>query len=132
DVLNAFAYTGGFGVYAGQAGAQSVVNVETSAGALALAEENLALNGCAPQEMVMGDVFQVLRGYRDGGRTFDLVILDPPKFATSQAQVMDASRGYKDVNLLALKLLSTHGAFIHAKNPMKTSRSKVNGTLEAS
>jgi 23S rRNA (cytosine1962-C5)-methyltransferase len=112
DVLNAFAYTGGFGVYAGQAGAQSVVNVETSAGALALAEENVALNGCAPQEMVMGDVFQVLRGYRDEGRTFDLVILDPPKFATSQAQLMDASRGYKDVNLLALKLLRPGGCLV--------------------
>ncbi len=109
DVLNAFAYTGGFGVYAGQAGAQSVVNVETSAGALALAEENLALNGCAPQEMVTGDVFQVLRGYRDQGRTFDVVILDPPKFATSQAQLTHASRGYKDVNLLALKLLRPGG-----------------------
>jgi 23S rRNA (cytosine1962-C5)-methyltransferase len=112
DVLNAFAYTGGFGVYAGQAGAHSVVNVETSAGALALAEENLALNGCPPQEMVTGDVFQVLRGYRDEGRTFDLVILDPPKFATSQAQLMDASRGYKDVNLLALKLLRPGGCLV--------------------
>ncbi len=112
DVLNAFAYTGGFGVYACQAGAQSVVNVETSSEALALAKENLALNGCAPQEMVVGDVFQVLRGYRDEGRTFDLVILDPPKFATSQAQLMDASRGYKDVNLLALKLLRSGGCLM--------------------
>ena len=112
DILNAFAYTGGFGVYAGQAGAQSVVNVEASAAALALAEENLALNSCAPQEMVVGDVFQVLRGYRDQGRTFDLVILDPPKFATSQAQLMDASRGYKDVNLLALGLLKPGGYLV--------------------
>jgi 23S rRNA (cytosine1962-C5)-methyltransferase len=112
DVLNAFAYTGGFGVYASQAGAQSVVNVETSAEALALAEENLALNGCAPQEMVMGDVFQVLRGYRDEGRTFDVAVLDPPKFATSRAQLMDASRGYKDVNLLALKLLRPGGYLV--------------------
>jgi 23S rRNA (cytosine1962-C5)-methyltransferase len=112
EVLNAFAYTGGFGVYGGQAGAQSVVHVETSAEALALAEENLALNGCAPQEMVMGDVFQVLRGYRDEGRMFDVVILDPPKFATSQAQLMSASRGYKDVNLLALKLLRSGGCLV--------------------
>jgi 23S rRNA (cytosine1962-C5)-methyltransferase len=112
EVLNAFAYTGGFGVYGGQAGAQSVVHVETSAEALALAEENLALNGCAPQEMVMGDVFQVLRGYRDEGRMFDVVILDPPKFATSQAQLMSASRGYKDVNLLALRLLRSGGCLV--------------------
>jgi 23S rRNA (cytosine1962-C5)-methyltransferase len=112
DVLNAFAYTGGFGVYAGQAGARSVVNVDTSAEALSLAERNLALNGCQPQEMVVGDVFQVLRGYRDQGRRFDLVILDPPKFAASQAQVTDASRGYKDINLLALQLLRPGGHLV--------------------
>lgn len=112
DVLNAFSYTGGFGVYASQAGARTVVNVEASAEALALAEENLALNGCAPQEMVVGDVFQVLRRFRDEGRTFDLVILDPPKFATSQAQLADASRGYKDVNLSALKLLRPGGCLV--------------------
>jgi 23S rRNA (cytosine1962-C5)-methyltransferase len=108
-VLNAFAYTGGFGIYAGRAGARSVVHIDSSAGALALAEDNLTLNECAPQEMVAGDVFQVLRGYRDEGRAFDLVILDPPKFATSQAQVVDASRGYKDVNLLAMHLLRPGG-----------------------
>jgi 23S rRNA (cytosine1962-C5)-methyltransferase len=112
DVLNGFAYTGGFGVYAGRAGARSVVNVEASAEALALAEKNLALNDCKPQEMVLGDVFQVLRGYRDQARTFDLVILDPPKFATSQARLMDASRGYKDVNLLAMQLLRPGGLLI--------------------
>jgi 23S rRNA (cytosine1962-C5)-methyltransferase len=112
EVLNAFAYTGGFGVYAARAGARAVVNIEVSTAALALAEENLALNGCAPQEMVPGDVFQVLRDYRDRGRTFDLVILDPPKFATSTARVMDASRGYKDVNLLAMRLLRPGGLLV--------------------
>jgi len=109
DVLNAFAYTGGFGVYAGRAGARSVVQVDTSAGALDLAAENVARNGCPPQEMIVGDVFRLLRTWRDAGRTFDLVILDPPKFASSQAQVRDASRGYKDVNLLALQLLRPGG-----------------------
>jgi 23S rRNA (cytosine1962-C5)-methyltransferase len=112
DVLNAFAYTGAFGVYAAGAGVRSVVNVDTSAQALDLASENLALNRLAPQEMVTGDVFQVLRCYRDEGRTFDAIILDPPKFATSQAQVMDATRGYKDVNLLALQLLRPGGILI--------------------
>jgi 23S rRNA (cytosine1962-C5)-methyltransferase len=112
DVLNAFAYTGGFGVYAGRGGARSVVNIDTSVEALALAGENLALNHCAPQEMVVGDVFQVLRRYRDEGRTYDLVILDPPKFAVSQAQVMNASRGYKDVNLLAMHLLRPGGLLV--------------------
>jgi 23S rRNA (cytosine1962-C5)-methyltransferase len=112
DVLNVFAYTGGFGVYAGQAGARSVVNVDTSAEALSLAERNLDLNGCQTQEMVTGDAFQVLRDYRDQGRSFDLVVLDPPKFATSRAQVMDASRGYKDLNLLALQLLRPGGHLV--------------------
>ncbi|MGD8626917.1 MAG: class I SAM-dependent methyltransferase [Anaerolineae bacterium] len=112
DVLNAFAYTGAFGVYASGAGAQSVVNVDTSAQALDLAGENLALNHLAAQEMVTGDVFQVLRDYRSQGRSFDAIILDPPKFATSRAQVMDATRGYKDINLLALQLLRPGGILI--------------------
>jgi 23S rRNA (cytosine1962-C5)-methyltransferase len=112
DVLNVFAYTGGFGVYAGQAGARSVVNVDTSAEALALVERNLTLNGCKPQEMVTGDAFRVLRDYRDQERKFDLVILDPPKFATFRARVMDASRGYKDINLLALQLLRPGGHLV--------------------
>jgi 23S rRNA (cytosine1962-C5)-methyltransferase len=109
DVLNAFAYTGGFGVYAGGSGARSVTNVDSSADALALAEENVALNGCPSQDMVTDDVFQVLRRYRDDGRRFDVVILDPPKFATSKSQVANASRGYKDVNLLAMQLLRPGG-----------------------
>jgi 23S rRNA (cytosine1962-C5)-methyltransferase len=109
EMLNAFAYSGAFGVYAACAGARSVVNVDTSVEALALAEENLALNDCPPQEMIAGDVFQVLRGYRDQGRDFDMIILDPPKFATSQAQVRNASRGYKDINLLSMQLLRPGG-----------------------
>jgi 23S rRNA (cytosine1962-C5)-methyltransferase len=112
DVLNAFSYTGGFGVYAGRAGARSVVNIDTSVEALALAEDNLALNGSSPQELVAGDCFQVLRHFRDEGRDFDLVILDPPKFAASQAQVRSATRGYKDVNLLAMQLLRPGGLLV--------------------
>ncbi len=112
EALNAFAYTGAFGVYAADAKARSVVNIDTSAESLALAGENLALNGCAPQEMVTGDVFQVLRRYSREGRTFDVVILDPPKFAASQAEVMDAARGYKDVNLSAMRLLRPGGTLI--------------------
>ena len=112
EVLNAFAYTGAFGVYAGRSGARSVINVESSAEELALAGENLALNGCASQEMIAGDAFQVLRRFRDEGRAFDVVVLDPPKFAASQSQVMNASRGYKDLNLLAMKLLRPGGWLI--------------------
>jgi 23S rRNA (cytosine1962-C5)-methyltransferase len=111
-VLNVFSYTGGFGVYAARAGALSVANLDSSADALALAAENVALNGCALQEMVTGDAFQVLRRYRDQGRSFDVVILDPPKFAASQAQVLAATRGYKDVNLLAMQLLRPGGVLV--------------------
>jgi 23S rRNA (cytosine1962-C5)-methyltransferase len=111
-VLNAFAYTGAFGVYAGQAGAGSVINLDTSLEALTLAEENLALNDCPPQELILGDVFQVLRDYRAQGVKFDLVIVDPPKFATSRANVPDASRGYKDLNLLGLQLLRPGGFLV--------------------
>jgi 23S rRNA (cytosine1962-C5)-methyltransferase len=109
EVLNAFAYTGAFGIYAATAGATAVTNVDSSAQALALAVENVACNGLRPQAMVVGDVFQVLRQYRDEGRSFDLIILDPPKFARSQAEVTAATRGYKDINLLALQLLRTGG-----------------------
>ena len=111
EVLNCFAYTGGFGVWALRGGAQRVTNVDTSAPALALAESNLKLNGFDPAraEHVMGDVFAVLRRYRDSRRTFDVIVLDPPKFAESRAQMDGATRGYKDINLLALKLLRPGG-----------------------
>jgi 23S rRNA (cytosine1962-C5)-methyltransferase len=112
DVLNAFAYTGAFGVYATGAGARSVVNVDTSADSLAMAALNLKLNGCPEQEMITGDAFQVLRLFRAEGRSFDVVILDPPKFAASKAQVTDASRGYKDLNLLAMQILRPEGTLV--------------------
>jgi 23S rRNA (cytosine1962-C5)-methyltransferase len=111
EVLNAFAYTGGFGVYAAAAGARHVVHVETSEEALALAQQNVALNGlpAAGHEYVPEDVFQVLRRYRDTGREFDVVVLDPPKFARTKAQVEAACRGYKDINWLALRILRRGG-----------------------
>jgi 23S rRNA (cytosine1962-C5)-methyltransferase len=112
DVLNGFSYTGAFGIYAGLAGAASVENVDSSMDALVLAEQNLALNQCAPQELIAGDLFEVLRDYRAEGRRFDLVILDPPKFASSRATVMDASRGYKDLNLLAMQVLRPDGILV--------------------
>jgi len=111
EVLNAFAYSGGFAVYARSAGAASVVNVDTSEPALDLARRNLELNGYqhGEDEYIVGDVFNVLRTFRDAGRQFDLIVLDPPKFAYSRSQVDGACRGYKDINLLALKLLRPEG-----------------------
>jgi 23S rRNA (cytosine1962-C5)-methyltransferase len=111
EVLNAFAYTGGFGVAAGMAGAARVTHVDLSAPALDLARANTALNGIAGDraEFITGDVFQVLRQFRDSRRAFDLIVLDPPKFVESKGQVMAGCRGYKDINLLAMKLLRPGG-----------------------
>jgi 23S rRNA (cytosine1962-C5)-methyltransferase len=110
-VLNAFAYTGSFAVCAFAGGAERVVNLDTSAEALALARQNMALNGLPERddEYVVGDVFSVLRQYRAEGKRFDLVILDPPKFAYAQSQVQAACRGYKDINWLAMQLLKPDG-----------------------
>ena len=111
EVLNCFAYTGGFGVAALKAGARRVTNVDLSAAALDLSQRNILLNDLNPDQVehVEADVFKQLRYYRDAARRFDLIVLDPPKFADSRAQVSRASRGYKDINLLAIKLLREGG-----------------------
>jgi 23S rRNA (cytosine1962-C5)-methyltransferase len=111
-VLNAFSYSGGFAVYALAAGARHVTNLDSSLEALELGERNLALNGFDPDaqaEGVAGDVFQVLRDWRAAAQRFDVIVLDPPKFAHSQQQVDRASRAYKDINLLAMQLLQPGG-----------------------
>ncbi len=111
DVLNCFAYTGGFGLAALQAGARSVTNIEASGAALEVAHRNVELNELDANraEQIEGDVFKVLRKFRDEGRLFDLIVLDPPKFAESKGQIEKACRGYKDINLLACKLLRPEG-----------------------
>jgi 23S rRNA (cytosine1962-C5)-methyltransferase len=111
QVLDCFAYTGGFTVHALAGGAESVLAVDSSADALALARENLALNDlpAGRAEWLEGDVFQVLRQLRDRRRSFDLIVLDPPKFAPTAALAERAARGYKDINLLAFKLLRPGG-----------------------
>jgi 23S rRNA (cytosine1962-C5)-methyltransferase len=114
DVLDCFCYTGGFTVNALAGGAKSVVSVDASAGALVLGRENASLNGQPPerQEWLEGDVFQLLRKFRDENCSFDMVILDPPKFAPTSAQAEKAARGYKDINLLAFKLLRAGGILV--------------------
>jgi len=111
EILNCFAYTGGFGIYALAAGAKQVTNIETSADALDLLNKNVTLNALEPGRVInlKDDVFQVIRQFRDSRRSFDLIVLDPPKFAESQSQLYKASRGYKDINLLAFKLLRPGG-----------------------
>jgi 23S rRNA (cytosine1962-C5)-methyltransferase len=111
DVLNCFCYTGGFSLYALRGGAKSVLSIDASADALRIAEENVTRNGldASRAEWLEADVFQALRTLRDQGRKFDLIILDPPKFAPTAAFAEKAARGYKDINLLAFKLLRPGG-----------------------
>ncbi len=111
EVLNCFSYTGGFAIAALKAGAGRTTNIDSSRGALELASRNAALNGFGAEAMenTEADVFTLLRRYRDSRKSFDIIVLDPPKFAESRSQIARASRGYKDINLLALKLLRPGG-----------------------
>jgi len=111
DVLDAFSYTGGFAIAALAGGAKRVLALESSLPALEVARENLAANpyDASRVEFRQADVFAHLRELRDRGARFDLVVLDPPKFAPTAAQAQNAARAYKDVNLLALKLLAPGG-----------------------
>jgi 23S rRNA (cytosine1962-C5)-methyltransferase len=111
SVLNCFSFTGAFSVYALKAGAAKVINVDSSEDALKTAEKNLAANDLTSNqfENVCDDVFKYLRKLRDTNQKFDLIILDPPKFAESVNVIEKASRGYKDINLLAIKLLTYNG-----------------------
>jgi 23S rRNA (cytosine1962-C5)-methyltransferase len=111
EVLDGFCYTGGFSIAALAGGARRITAIESSAPALEVARENLAANpfDAAKVQFVHGDVFAQLRTLRDRAAQFQMVILDPPKFAPSAAQVKNAARAYKDINLLALKLLAPGG-----------------------
>ena len=111
EVLNCFCYTGGFGLAALKGGAGSVVNVDSSETALMQARIHAELNGFSSEKFqtVCADVFQYLRRCRDAAKSFDVIILDPPKFADTVSQREKAARGYKDLNLLAMKLLRPGG-----------------------
>ncbi|MFN8501038.1 class I SAM-dependent rRNA methyltransferase [Kouleothrix sp.] len=109
EVLDCFCYSGGFAIAAARAGAAHVLAADSSAPALEMLRANLAANEQAGVEPVEADVFKLLRQYRHEGRQFDVVILDPPKFAHAQAQLERATRGYKDINLIAMQLLRPGG-----------------------
>ncbi|RJQ65208.1 MAG: methyltransferase domain-containing protein [Desulfobacteraceae bacterium] len=111
DLLNCFSYTGAFGLWALLSGAQRVTHIDASADMLALARQNTAFSGLdtAPVDYIQGNVFEALRRYRDEQRQFDMIVLDPPKFVASAAQLNRGCRGYKDINLLAFKLLRPGG-----------------------
>lgn len=114
EMLNCFAYTGAFAVCALKGGAASVLNVESSAGALAALDGNIALNGldAARVSSLKGNAFQVLRKLGEEKRSFDLVVIDPPKFVESRNQLMPGCRGYKDINRVAFKLVRPGGRLV--------------------
>lgn len=110
--LNCFCYTGGFSLQALAGGASSVLSIDSSAPALAIARENLALNPQLPSERAewrAADVFAELRELKNDERRFDLVILDPPKFAPSASHAARAARAYRDINVFAFRLLNPGG-----------------------
>ncbi len=112
DVLNCFCYTGGFSLQALAGGAASVLSIDSSGPALTQAAANLALNPqltAARAEWREADVFQALRDFRKEGRMFDLIVLDPPKFAPSASHAERAAKAYKDINILGCRLLKPGG-----------------------
>lgn len=112
SVLNCFCYTGGFSLHALAGGATETLSIDSSGPALASAQRNLALNprlDAARSQWLEADVFSALRELRAAGRKFDLIVLDPPKFAPSAAHADRAARAYKDINLLGFRLLTPGG-----------------------
>ncbi len=114
EVLDCFCYTGGFALNAAAGGARSVLALDSSAEALRLGQQNARQNGLADERLgwMEADVFRALRTFRDQRRSFDLIVLDPPKFAPTAARAGKAARGYKDINLLAFKLLRPDGVLV--------------------
>ena len=113
-VLNCFSYTGGFAVSALMGYCRQVVSVDTSQEALDVAKKNVELNklDLSKAEFIRDDVFKLLRKYRDQGETFDVIVMDPPKFVENKSQLLGACRGYKDINMLAIQLLNPGGVLL--------------------
>ncbi len=111
EVLNCFCYTGGFSLAALAGGASRVVSIDSSGDALALAQRNVTANGLDPARATWldADAFKTLRRLADEGERFDLVVLDPPKFAPAREHVDRAARAYKDINLSGFRLLRPGG-----------------------
>lgn len=112
SVLDAFCYSGGFSIYAARAGASAVMAVDASDAALKLAARNAELNQLSHIQFRLGDVFHVMDELVQSGKQFDMVILDPPKFARNRAAVPQALQGYRRLHKLALKLLPPDGILV--------------------
>jgi 23S rRNA (cytosine1962-C5)-methyltransferase len=111
-MLDAFCYTGGFGLHAAKAGARAVLGVDVSASALGLAQQNACLNGFEGMAFVRADVFSHLQMLQEAGERFGLIVLDPPKFARARNAVDEALRGYRRLETLALRLLESNGILV--------------------
>lgn len=114
EVLNCFCYTGTFALYALRGGCTRVTNVDVSEQALALAKKNVEHNNLdlSKVDFVKQDVFKLLRQYREEGKLFDTIVMDPPKFAENKAQLTGACRGYKDINMVAMQILKPGGTLL--------------------
>jgi 23S rRNA (cytosine1962-C5)-methyltransferase len=110
--LNVFSYTGAFSVVAAGSGAADILSIDSSGSALDVARRNGEVNALDIGELMEADAFTALRGLRDRARQYDLIALDPPKLANSERQLEKASRAYKDLNLLAVKLLAPGGTLL--------------------
>lgn len=114
-VLDCFTYTGGFGIHAAVSGAREVVGIDVSEWAITVAWENARLNGVEGRmRFFTADVFDALREFSKRGERFDLVVLDPPAFVKGKEALEGALRGYKDINLFAMKLLPPGGILVTA------------------
>jgi 23S rRNA (cytosine1962-C5)-methyltransferase len=107
-ILDCFSYTGAFSIHAASGSAKEVTLIDSSEEALAIAEEHFRLNRLekVPHRSIRGDVFEIMRGLKPG---YDIVILDPPPFAKKKGHLPSASRGYKELNLWAFRLLNQEG-----------------------
>ncbi len=111
-VLDAFCYSAGFGVYAAKAGATMVESVDASESAINLAKRNAELNGLTQMEFVQADVFDHLDKLAGEGKKFDVIVLDPPKFARDRASIEQAMKGYRRLHKLGMKLLDCDGILV--------------------
>jgi 23S rRNA (cytosine1962-C5)-methyltransferase len=111
-ILDAFCYTGGFGLHAAKAGASSVLGVDVSEPALNLARENAKLNELPQVSFERGEVFEKLESLHTAGERIGVVVLDPPKFARTRGAVEEAMRGYRRLQTLGLRLLERDGFLV--------------------
>ena len=111
-VANCFAYSGGFSVHAALGGAREVTSVDISETACALARKNMALNGFDGAPVVAANCFDWLRAQSDAGERYGMIVLDPPAFARGRSTIDAAVRGYKEINLRAVKALEPGGILV--------------------